>query len=42
MCKRKNLKIFRVKHDLTQEEMSTYDFTNLFSLYIEGAAVEVT
>lgn len=23
MCKRKNLKIFRVKHDLTQEEMAT-------------------
>lgn len=23
MCKRKNLKIFRIKHDLTQEEMAT-------------------
>ena len=22
MCKRKNLKIFRVKHDLTQEELA--------------------
>lgn len=28
--------------DLTEEELSTYDFTNLFSLYIDGAAVEVT
>ena len=23
MCKRKNLKIFRIKHDMTQEEMAT-------------------